>query len=87
MPTARGDFLIFDGHWEHAAEYTDTVIQAFEALPKTDLTNYALDTAYSLLKLSDALAKRSNVGRYAFEPVSNMPTLCCPQRRGLSQSD
>ena len=50
VPTSRGDFLIFDGHWEHAAQYTDTVIQAFEALPKTDLPNYALDTAYTSLR-------------------------------------
>lgn len=83
VPTTRGDFLIFDGHWEHAAAYTDTVIQAFEALPKTDLTSFALDTAYSLLKLSDALAKRSNVERYAFEPGEQWANMVLPRTERL----
>ncbi len=83
VPTSRGDFLIFDGHWEHAAQYTDTVIQAFEALPETDLTSYALDTAYSLLKLSDALARRSKVERYAFEPGEEWDNMVLPSTERL----
>jgi|GEM_PF-2034437 len=67
VPTSRGDFLIFDGHWEHAAEYTDTLIQAFEKIPETPVTKEALDTVYSILRLSDALAKRANVARFEFK--------------------
>lgn len=83
IPTSRGDFLILDGHWENAVSYTDTVIQAFELLPETDLTANALDMAYSLLKLSDAIAKRSNVERYAYEPGEQYGNMLLPSTERL----
>jgi hypothetical protein len=83
IPTSRGDFLILVGHWEHAAAYTDTVIQTFELLPETDLTKYVLNAAYSLLRLSDALARRSNVERYAFEPGEQWGKMLLPSTERL----
>lgn len=66
VPTSRGDLLIFVSHWEHAAAYTDTLIQAFEKISECPATKRALDSTYAILKLSDALAKRTNIDRLAF---------------------
>lgn len=66
VPTSRGDRLIFDGNWEHAAAYTDTLIQAFELLPESQIKQTALDAVDTLLRLSDALAKRSQAARGAY---------------------
>ncbi len=71
VPTSRGDRLIFEGHWEHAAAYTDTMIQAFEELPDAPIKTTALDAIDALLRLSDALAKRAGLTRrdyHAGEP-------------------
>lgn len=65
VPTIRGDFLIFTGHWEHAAAHTQTIIQAFEALPDAPIRSNALDHAYALLALSDALVQRAHTERFA----------------------
>ncbi|RYD85708.1 MAG: hypothetical protein EOP84_01565 [Verrucomicrobiaceae bacterium] len=66
IPTSRGDFLIFDGNWEHAAPYTETVVRAFELLPDASAKDRALDCAYSLLAISDAVAKRAQLQRRAY---------------------
>ncbi|MEL7453565.1 MAG: hypothetical protein AAGJ50_09375, partial [Pseudomonadota bacterium] len=63
VPTERGDFLIFEGHWEGAAQYTETVLRAFERLPKGPLNSAALNSAYALLGLSTALVARSGLHR------------------------
>ena len=67
VPTSQGDRLIFTGHWEHAAAYTDTVIQAFEHLGDHAIKHRALDVADALLRLSDALCKRAGVTRRAYD--------------------
>ncbi|MEO3434457.1 hypothetical protein [Inquilinus sp. CAU 1745] len=63
VPTQRGDALIFEGHWEGAAQYTETVVRAFEGLPEDPLKSAALNTAYALLRLSTALVVRSGLHR------------------------
>lgn len=65
VPTLRGDFLIFTGHWEHAAPYTQTVLGAFESLPDAPIKIDALNRAYALLSLSDALVSRAQMERYS----------------------
>ncbi len=63
VPTQRGDFLIFEGHWEGAAQYTETILRAFEKLPESQRKSAALNTAYALLRLSTALVARSGLHR------------------------
>jgi hypothetical protein len=64
VPTMQGDFTIFSGTWEKAAALTENVLAAFEALPDFDDKAWALNCAYSLLKLSDATARRSGLDRW-----------------------
>lgn len=66
IPTSQGDRLIFNGHWEHAAACTDTLIQAFEVLPDAPIKRTALKAIDALLRLSDALAKRAGLTRRDF---------------------
>ena len=63
IATPHGNYRIFTGIWEAAAPYTQTLLDAFEYLPPGSLKRDALTSIYSLLKLSDELAKRANVHR------------------------
>ena len=65
LPTARGDFLFFPGRWQNAASCTETVIQAFERLPRGEKREEALRHAYALLRLSHALVGRAGLERRA----------------------
>jgi hypothetical protein len=60
-----GSFRIFTGHWESAAALTQTVIEAFLLLPESTRKRTSLESAISLLKISDLLAKRSGVVPHA----------------------
>lgn len=63
VPTKHLDALIFGGHWETAAQYTETVIRAFERLSDSPLKVAALSKVYALLRLSTALVDRSKLER------------------------
>ena len=63
ISTVRGDFRIFFGVWESAGAYTQTLLDAFESLPAGGLKDQALESAYALLQLSEALAARAGVDR------------------------
>jgi hypothetical protein len=63
IATSRGDFRILLGVWEGAGPYTQTLVDAFEALPAGGLNDKALRSAYALLQLSDELAARAGVDR------------------------
>jgi hypothetical protein len=63
ISTKRGDFRIFLGLWESAGPYTQTLLDAFEALPAGRMKARALTSAYALLKLSEALTARAGVDR------------------------
>jgi hypothetical protein len=84
VPTIRGDFLIFTGHWEHAAAYTQTVIQAFEALPDALIKSDALNRAYALLSLSDALARRAPMERHAVRAIVPWQKISLPSDGRIS---
>ena len=77
--TRRGNFRIFTGLWEGAAVYTQTLLDAFEALPTGSLKNHTLTCAYALLRISDEIATRANVDRFSIsggEPkgIVNLPS-------------
>jgi hypothetical protein len=59
----RGSFRIFTGQWESAGAYTQTLLDAFESLPDAKMKSTALRSAYALLRLSDEVAIRADVGR------------------------
>ncbi|MGY8632128.1 hypothetical protein RAD15_06495 [Bradyrhizobium sp. 14AA] len=63
IATRRGDLRIFLGVWEGATAYTQTLLDAFEALPAGAMKDKALRSAYALLQLSEALAARADVDR------------------------
>lgn len=67
IPTSKGDHLIFTGHWEKAAPYTQTVLEAFERLPNAQIKSETLESVFALLTLSTALARRSKVERRSFQ--------------------
>ena len=69
--TRRGGFRIFCGQWESSAAYTQTLIEAFEGLPESAQREQALDACYALLRVSEEIAGRSDVG--AWEPGSGTP--------------
>ncbi len=88
VPTDRGDFLIFEGHWEGAAQYTETVLRAFERLPDAIPKVRALNAVYSLLRLSTAVVQRSGLERRAYDPgkpQSDISVASDSQIRTLSQ--
>ncbi|HEY3776805.1 MAG TPA: hypothetical protein VGL35_01975 [Rhizomicrobium sp.] len=66
-----GSFRIFTGQWERAGAYTQTVIEAFLALPDGKQKEETLASAVALLKISDALAERASVSPEA--PVDGTP--------------
>jgi hypothetical protein len=78
VPTSRGDMLIFEGHWEGAAQCTETVLRAFERLPDAPLKHQALDAAYTLLRLSTALVERSGLERRAFNEGTPQGNIAVP---------
>jgi len=61
--TGRGNFRIFTGNWETPGPYTQTLLDAFEALPPAPQKDAALNSVYAILRLSDELAQRSHVDR------------------------
>jgi hypothetical protein len=63
IATEHGNYRIMPGHWEAAAPYTQTLLDAFESLPNSPLKRDTLLSVYSLLRLSDAIAARANIGR------------------------
>lgn len=74
--TREGSYRIILGRWEGAASYTQTVYDAFAALPDGELKASALNSVHALLRLSDALAERASVSREvgsAGEPMGLIP--------------
>ena len=69
--TRQGNYRIFTGLWEGAGPYTQTLLDAFEALPAGSLKHQTLTSAYSLLAISDELAARANIDR--FTPSAGEP--------------
>lgn len=63
IATNRGDFRIFMGVWEGAGAYTQTLLDAFEALPPGGLKDQTLRSVYALLQLGEALAASAGVDR------------------------
>jgi hypothetical protein len=61
ITTPHGNFRIFNGHWEEAGPYTQTLLDAFQALPESSLKLNVLASVYAALRLSDELAERSGV--------------------------
>jgi hypothetical protein len=83
IPTRHGDYLIFSGIWEKAAAHTECVLQAFTALPEWAAKDQALLTTYSLLALSDALARRCGLGRRAIGENSRANGITVPSEERL----
>jgi hypothetical protein len=59
--TPQGNFRIFAGQWENAGSYTQTLLDAFAALPDGSVKQNVLSSAYAALRLSDELADRAGV--------------------------
>lgn len=74
LPTTRGDMLMFTGLWEKAASHTESLLRAFAALPAWGEQGPAIERAYALLRVSDALVRRSGLGRRAIgQDHANQP--------------
>jgi hypothetical protein len=69
--TQRGNFRILPGQWEAASPYTQTLLAAFESLPRASAKAPVLESVYSILRLSDEIAERASVGRDT--PSGNNP--------------
>ena len=69
--TQRGNFRILAGQWEAASPYTQTLLEAFETLPPASAKTHALESVYSILRLSDEIAERASVDRDT--PSGNNP--------------
>ena len=61
ITTPKGNFRIFTGQWETAGPYTQTLLDAFQALPDGPWKRDVLASTHAALRLSDALAERSGV--------------------------
>jgi len=78
LPTSRIDGLIFEGHWEGAAQYTETVLRAFERLSDSPIKLDALEKAYALVRLSTALVRRTGLARRSFNKGTPKADLVLP---------
>lgn len=63
IATPHGNHRIFTGQWEAAGPYTQTLLDAFVALPSWRTKQEWLDSIHALLAVSDAIAARANVHR------------------------
>lgn len=61
--TPRGDYLIFTGLWEKAGLHTEWLLRAFLGLPDGEPKSETEECVYALLRLSDALVRRSGLCR------------------------
>ena len=79
LPTMHGDMLLFTGLWEKAASHTECLLRAFTVLPAWGGQGSAIERAYALLRLSDALVHRSGLDRRVIGPErANQPSSCHP---------
>lgn len=81
--TQRGTFLIFTGTWEKAGFCTETVLGAFSMLPKGEPREQALNHAYALLALSDALVRRAGLQRFTIGGGTPKGRVKVPDRKSL----
>lgn len=63
LATAAGDFRIFPGQWESATAFTQVMVEAFDTLPSARRKDDTLQASYALLRLSEEIARRSNLDR------------------------
>lgn len=83
--TREGSFRIILGRWEGAAPYTQTVYDAFAALPDDSLKESALNSAHALLRLSDALADRATLSREVDSGGEPFGVIAIPGKDRLEQ--
>jgi hypothetical protein len=83
IATRRGNFRIFTGQWEKAGPYTQTLLDAFEALPDSPLKQDALASVYAALRISDALAERSGVDPFNVVDGTPQGALVVPKAERL----
>ncbi|MDO6415349.1 hypothetical protein Q4F19_13225 [Sphingomonas sp. BIUV-7] len=81
--TQRGAFLIFTGAWEKAGFCTETVLGAFSMLPEGEPRGQALNHAYALLALSDALVRRAGLPRFTIGGGTPKGRVKAPDRESL----
>lgn len=81
--TQRGAFLIFTGAWEKAGFCTETVLGAFSMLPEGEPREQALEHAYALLALSDALVQRAGLSRFTIGGGTPKGRVKIPSRGSL----
>lgn len=88
IATSRGDFRIFMGVWEGAGAYTQTLLDAFEALPPGGLKDQTLHSVYALLQLSDELAARAGADRNTLssgQPAGELTVPAAEELKHLSR--
>ncbi len=83
LSTVKGAFRIFTGQWETPGPYTQTLLDAFHALPDGPSKQDALRLIYSALKLSDALAERCGVVPLTETSGSPQDVMPLPNLEGL----
>lgn len=83
VPTSRGNFRIFTGYSEKAAHHTEAVLSAFEGLAANPEKTDALQKAYSLLQLSEALVRRAEASQATTPPTSPQATILLPSDERL----
>jgi hypothetical protein len=84
IATRRGNFRVFPGQWEAAGAYTQTLLDAFVALPESEFTHETLESVYALLSLSDLVAERAGVHRFIASSGEPKGVLSVPDADVLS---
>lgn len=85
IATRRGNFRILLGRWEAAAAYTQTLLDAFEALPEGGKKADALRAAYALLAVSDEVCRRAGLDRGTPSGGQPMDSIQLPSKEKLTR--
>lgn len=85
ISTKCGNFRILLGRWECAAAYTQTLIDAFEALPEGGQKSDALHATYALLRVSDEVCRRAGVDRGTPSGGEPMASIRLPSKERLAK--
>jgi hypothetical protein len=62
--TPRGNFRVLEGLWESAGFYLQRTLNALQLVPTEKLFDHIDDRVHALLRLSDAVCERAELGRY-----------------------
>lgn len=65
ITTPEGGFRVLEGMWESAGFYLQRIVNVVNGMPRQGVWLLLRNSVYAMLRLSDAVCERSNVGRYS----------------------